>query len=120
MTQEEKAKAYDKAIERAKAWCDCENATTDDKILLKRILPELAESEDEMIRKSITEFFKNFSKNGTYLAIPDVTKWIAWLEKQGEQKPNFCHHEEICLGAQKNIVKPIMMDGIIAISNMHN
>ena len=52
---------------------------------LKEHFPELKESEDERIRKAITEFFKNFSKNGTYRTIPDVTKWIVWLENQGRQ-----------------------------------
>lgn len=84
-------KKYKDALERAK------NCLKDGAITgaithgaigyIEDIFPELKESEDEIVRKSITEFFKNFSKNGTYLAIPDVTKWIAWLEKQGKQKP---------------------------------
>ena len=102
---EDKAKRYDEAIERAKLW---RNASNVDKIptfanrVINEIFPELAESDNESIRKSITEFFKNYSENGTWKAIPDVTKWVAWLEKQGEQKPNPC---ENCSIATNNCQK---------------
>lgn len=56
---------------------------------LKEVCPELAESEDERIRKSIIEHFKQSEKafpgltfGGYYYA--DV---LAWLEKQKKQKP---------------------------------
>ena len=39
--------------------------------------PELAESEDERVRKEILDYIKT----GTY-----QKKWIEWLEKQGDQK----------------------------------
>ena len=57
------------------------------KSMLNNLFPELKES-DEDIRASITEFFKEYSESGTWKAIPDVTKWIEWLEKKYEQKPN--------------------------------
>ena len=45
MTQEQKAKAYDEALERA--------SCIKDRVLIEYIFPELAESEDEKIRKAI-------------------------------------------------------------------
>ena len=49
MTQEEKAKAYDKALERAKKLYEQGTITEN----LSYIFPELKESEDERIRKWI-------------------------------------------------------------------
>lgn len=72
---EEKAKAYDKVIERAKKLHD-ETGFDYVKITLETILPELAESEDERIRKEIALFIK--------MEVEDETvgnKWLAWLEK---------------------------------------
>jgi hypothetical protein len=40
-------------------------------------------------------FFKNYSENGTWKAIPDVDEWIAWLKKQAEQKPAEWSNEDI-------------------------
>ena len=52
---------------------------------LEHYFPELAESEDERIRKAIVEFFESQDDNTTYSFIPkkDI---LAWLERQG-QKP---------------------------------
>lgn len=73
-TYEEK---YNEALERAKTLY--ENAHG---MILKKwveqVFPELAESEDERIRKSLIDMLKNDEK--CYL------KEIAWLEKQGEPK----------------------------------
>ena len=52
---------------------------------IEKAFPELLESEDEKIRKEILDFFNQF-ENGKYRGV-DITPWIAWLEKQGEQKP---------------------------------
>lgn len=55
------------------------------KELMDKEFPELRESEDERIRKELISFIldrKNwFPKEET------KASWIAWLEKQGEQKP---------------------------------
>lgn len=53
---EEKAKAYDKAIIKAKALY---GQPLVDNTLLETILPELKESEDDRIRKSLIEVFSN-------------------------------------------------------------
>ena len=76
MTEKEKAKAYDKAIERTKKLYG--NRIT------KEIFPELKEDDDEKIKKDLIQWVDEF---------PD-TIWrghykndiIAWLEKQGEDK----------------------------------
>lgn len=65
MTQEEKARAYDEALEKARKLCAY--PTTKSFISdLQGLFPELKESEDERIVK-------------------EYDSWIAWLEKQGKQ-----------------------------------
>ena len=77
MTEKEKAKAYDEALERAKK--------LHDKIDIKEIFPELNESEDERIKKAIIEFFESEDDDTTYSLVrkKDI---IAWLEKQGKEE----------------------------------
>ena len=88
MTQEEKAKAYDEALERAKkVKHDIENigcAMAPD--MLEVIFPELCESEDERIRKDIIAFIKAVACK-TAISEEREGKWIVYLEKQKEQKP---------------------------------
>ena len=56
---------------------------------LEELFPELAESEDEKIKKFITECIQELRKaNPTNADFNgDCSEAIAWLEKQGEQKP---------------------------------
>lgn len=93
MTQEEKAKAYDEALERAKyiynAPCKPVEAATI-KETLTSIFPfladELAVSEDERVRKTLIDYFDDLKNVGIRCdgLHPDVI--LAWLKKQGEQK----------------------------------
>ena len=82
MTIEEKAKAYDEAIEMAKNRLkDCHG----DCFLrreIEKIFPDLAESEDERIRKEILECIETLIKQPG--ASPRLCDWLAWLEKQKE------------------------------------
>ena len=82
MTEKEKAKAYDEAIERAKKLYG--NG------IAEGIFPELKESEEEMIRKWIIDDIR-YNMNNEPLNNSEykkkAEKAIAWLEKQGEQKP---------------------------------
>ena len=55
------------------------------KSMLNNLFPELAESEDERIRKGLLSYFKK-SKIGSFNGM-DAKSVIAYLEKQGEQKP---------------------------------
>ena len=86
MTQEEKAKAYDEAIERARKWYDA-NTNEGYRSIFESIFPELQESEDEMIRKKLITFFQRFPYTNLYDASLNAKDVLAWLEKQGEQKP---------------------------------
>ena len=96
---EEKAKAYDGNY---KAYTELINRLEDVKKAIKKqnygiamdILykpypeyqittsPELKESEDEKIRKQIRNFISYAETCGE-----NKIRWIAWLEKQGKQKP---------------------------------
>ena len=57
--------------------------------VLEIIFPELKESEDERIRKTLFETFSNFNADGTFwtdtLRI-SKNNVLAWLEKQGKPK----------------------------------
>ena len=75
MTEKEKAKAYDKAMERTKKVYG--NRIT------KEIFPELKEDNDERIRKDLIQWIDEFPGiiwRGHYKN--DI---IAWLEKQGDK-----------------------------------
>ena len=83
MTEKEKAEAYDKAIERAKKLYG--NG------IIEEIFPELKESKDKKIREAILKGLIDCRdapdlgwSNFGGIHIDDC---IAWLEKQGEQKP---------------------------------
>lgn len=98
MTQEEKAKRYDKALERAKNLhkdaIDMGNSIRAKQCEI--IFPELKESEDKNIRKELTEFLKSASEGRLDILTPYKTfgKWLTWLEKQGEQKPTWSEEDE--------------------------
>ena len=81
LTIEQKAKAYDKAIERANLYLGGNQLGN---AWIYKILPELTESEDERIRKKIINLVKKHSVNH------ERCMMTAWLEKQGKQKPVKC------------------------------
>ena len=90
MTTEQKAKAYDEAIEGIQEIL----SSGQDSIKMSRlqlrlqgIFPELKESEDEKIRKELLEHCKNQAEPyiQTGNKCPQIQSWIAWLEKQGEK-----------------------------------
>ncbi len=77
-TIEEKAKAYDEALEDMRVIYP--NLKGDAKLAVEHAFPQLRESEDERIRKEIISALKFANDGGVY------DKHIAYLEKQ-EQKP---------------------------------
>lgn len=91
MTQEEKAKAYDKALERAKIWKDKSGMPKDKQGILDDIFPELAESEDELVwlTKYIEEeayyLSMDIRDNEDRIKLKNLQKSLAWLEKQGDK-----------------------------------
>ena len=76
-------KLYNEAIERAKKHCA--------DYVVETIFPELAESEDERIRKAMIDLFKHEREEGiTVLHYGvNIECMIDWLEKQGEHA-KFC------------------------------
>ena len=81
MTEKEKSKAYDEAIERAKKWHNIPNPIYCN-IITEKIFPELKESEDEKIRKEIISILRNayWTSNRNRF-----NKLVAWLEKQDKK-----------------------------------
>ena len=78
MTEKEKAKAYDEALERANKCSD--------KIDIKEIFPELKESDDVKIKTAILNQFKKMWGNcQDDVCGVHVEDAIDWIEKQGEQ-----------------------------------
>lgn len=78
-------KAYKEALERAKIWQEhlYEVGDKDYADELNYIFPELKESEDEKIRKTLIEYFNAYPKD--YFGGLKKSYIVAWLEKQGEQ-----------------------------------
>lgn len=83
MDEKEKAKAYDEALERAKAILNVAADRNETQGYVSTIFPELSKSEDERIREAIKYCIKQgFIGCGK---IDNVTpdECLAWLEKQG-------------------------------------
>lgn len=86
MTIEEKAKAYDEALEYARIYYD--NGDKEMKTMMKTCFPELVESKDEKMRKAIYIYLdwldgrKDCAPKGEF-SIEDM---IAWLKKQEEER----------------------------------
>jgi len=79
---EEKAKAYDVAIERAKSFI--ENGDETERTISESIFAGIMDvSEDENIRKELIECLKH---NALGYSEQTRNKWFDWLEKQGVQK----------------------------------
>lgn len=97
MDYEEK---YKTALERARIWKDKSGMPKDKQGILDDIFPELAESEDERIRKAILEHIQLCTES-----IPDRDKFIAYLEKQGEQ--NLAWSEEDGYNVQCLVAKVV-------------
>lgn len=81
---EEKAKAFDEALERARKML---NMILDNELIgfpdqIREIFPQLCENEDEKIRKEIIEYFEHYS-GGDNVSIK-FPKWIAYLKRQKE------------------------------------
>ena len=77
MTEKEKAKAYDKAIEKAKKLYG--------NVITEEIFPELKEDDTERIRKNCIHFLELQKQH--HAATFEIEECIAWLEKQGKTSP---------------------------------
>lgn len=81
--------------EKVIALLNSQELSKEQKEKLKDIFPELAESEDERIRKELIEYIKD--QQSSFISAPDCrdkyeeeennkyNSWIAWLERQGEK-----------------------------------
>lgn len=88
---EEKAKRYDSAIEKFNVILNLNTVKESGTIFaddVRKIFPELAESEDEKIRKYIIKVVHEWwvRCNDPSPDFPNEEKMLAYLEKQGEQK----------------------------------
>ena len=80
---EEKAKAYDIALDKIKRLLGTGSNCSREE--LEYVFPELKESEDERIRKHLLEYFNSFTSDTFHngMSVKDI---LAWLEKQGGQR----------------------------------
>ena len=88
---------YEEALERArKYYKETTNSVYNYKDMLEQIFPDIEESEDKKIKEEIVNYFQCQSRDEPCRKhIHD--KWIAWLEKQGEQKTAWSEEdEEMC------------------------
>ena len=86
LTIEQKAKAYDEAIRIAQELYNNPNSSNIGKWYVCTVFPELQESEDERVRESLLEYLHTLPNHYSHSGVC-APEWIAWLEKQGEQKP---------------------------------
>lgn len=81
MKQKDKAKAYDEVLTKAAALYKASEPMSGCNVILETLFPELAESEDEKIRKEIINYFKCQTRDEP--SRKDIhNKWISWLERQ--------------------------------------
>ena len=91
---EEKAKAYDEIMGKAKKELKaCGDLDCDAARQIFRFFPELEEGEDERIRKAIINVFASHKNYEVFFGV-SVEDILAWLEKQGKQKPAWSEEDE--------------------------
>ena len=78
-------------------------------LILQSVFPELKESDGERIREEIIDYLHLVGKGDGDYAQPMIDRWIAWLEKQGEQKPitdeNLAEHIKAEFESFRNLLK---------------
>lgn len=125
MTQEEKAKAYDEAVKLIKDNLDALNKIAGTGAFVVNIqsirncfyraFPELNESEDERIRKALVDALNKNLGNGIEKYGTTLSAALAWLEKQGEQKPADKVEPKFKVGdwiVDNNVKTPLLITGI--------
>ena len=84
----EKAKRYDEALTKARNIVNSINVGLIGKDSFEAVFPELRESNDERIRKAIVKMISDIDGGSPFEKYGIIKKEaLAWLEKQGEQKP---------------------------------
>lgn len=90
---------YEEALERARVWKEKSGMPADRQGILDDIFPDLKESEDESIRKSLIKSYIN-QHPSNFPTVDGFTREqiLAWLENQGEHKfPSLSEKEIVCL-----------------------
>ena len=87
-------KLYKEALNKAKSkiWNDKGHVLYEDDIV--EIFPELAESKDDRIKKALIKCMERFPYDRLEINGVSIEDAIAWLEKQGEQKPSWSEEDE--------------------------
>jgi hypothetical protein len=105
---EEKANAYDLALNKAKTLLSKCKRVSDKASMIYRaedienIFPELQKPEEERIKDALIELIKCNERSGyTLLNNVSISSMLAWLEKQREQKPY--SQMEKCINCQFNM-----------------
>lgn len=99
MNIEEKAKAYDEALGRAKSLFGNSPIGSERAKICSIIFPQLAESEDERIRKQLIDAIKiGRSNNGISFTQEAASRYIAWLEKHSEEEIKKIRNKEYTNG----------------------
>ena len=97
---EEKAKAYDEAIERTKHYKEgiTDRKLENDENIMDYIFPELNKNEDEKIRKEIIELIMQPTWQ-TEKEFYRRKKLESWVEEQSEQKFNWSKEDKDLMNA---------------------
>ena len=111
-------KEYKDALKRAKEFMSVrgvspyEDALECAKELSETIFPQLAESEDEKVRKELIKIVSKFQPEvWKELSETPQSVFIAWLEKQGEQKPAWSEEDEDMLYKATVVVNRLCAKG---------
>ena len=87
---------YKKKLTLAKERYNNPKISEEEKKFIEQIFPELIESEDEKVRKELYKYFHDLqlSNDREFSPSTSIDEILAWLEKQGEQKPTWSEEDE--------------------------
>ena len=100
MTQKEKAKAYDEALEIARQYYNDKAMPIGTNFKLERMFPVLKETRDEKIKKDIIYVLSNTDLSSVDTKFSDM---LAWINK--EQKPRTEEEMETIIEAAEYLEK---------------
>lgn len=99
-------KKYKEALALARSYYDKDSMNA----FLDTIFPELRESEDERIRKEIIDYLNSRVATAEETELLYFKRWIAYLEKQKEQKPVLSLEEKEYVRQLKALVSDFVRD----------
>lgn len=120
MTESEKAKAYDEAVEKAKSAIKNCGDNKGRIAMIESIFPVLYQSEDERIRKRLIDFFEDWHETMSHCWGIAVTDILDWLEKQckSSDQIHYWTEEELDQAAEEyslghSVRKECFIDGAL-------